>query len=71
MAAYNKDAEQQVLSGLQTLILCAARSTALEQSEPRVDADASDERIAKGKRDVQELRRIRAELEEILTAVSL
>ena len=64
-------ARDQVLAGLQFLILRAADVASGEQGRPGPDADASDDLIRWRKRELEELRRLRARFEEIATGVLL
>lgn len=60
-----------VLSGLQFLILAAAKTAASEQEHPSADADKSDDEIRRCQKEVAQLRGIRSEFEQLVTGVIL
>lgn len=58
-----------VIHGLDELILRNLKGVAQEQYFPCPDADEMDDRIALGKKRAKELRRLREEFEDICTGV--
>lgn len=65
----NAGAMEQVLEGLQTLILQSAKTAAGEQYSPQRDADVSDSIIGVRKAQMKELREIRERFENLMTGV--
>lgn len=63
------EAMEQVLTGLQALILSSARSLSSEQEEPSLDVDRSEAKMTVDRKRVVELRAMRARFEEIMTGV--
>lgn len=59
----------QVLQGLQFLIVSHASSAAREQYIPRESPDASDDYIKDHKEWVESLRKIRGEFEDLVTGI--
>lgn len=64
-----QDAINQVLGGIQWLIVHHANATAREQYMPRESPDASDDYIKENKEWVESLRKIRNEFEDLVTGL--
>jgi hypothetical protein len=62
-----EQAVNQVLDGLQWLIVSHSHSAAREQYTPRESPDASDDYIKEHKEWVENLRKIRGEFEDLVT----
>ena len=64
-----EEAVNNVLNGLQWLIINHSHAAAREQYIPRESADASDELIKDHKEWVEKLRKIRGEFEDLTTGL--
>lgn len=64
-----QDAVNQVLEGIQWLIMHHATSAASEQYAPTRHADAMDDHIKENKEWVEKLRKIRGEFEDLMTGL--
>jgi hypothetical protein len=64
-----EEAINNILNGLQWLIIHHANATAREQYMPRESPDASDDYIKENKEWVGNLRRIRGEFEDLVTGL--